>query len=73
MGRVGEGGADGVANGLEHTAAVVLDGLPQERVVARDRRPHRLGMVLPPLGRAFHVREQEGDGIWREGRRVEHW
>ena len=42
-----EGGGKAVATSREHEAAVGVDRLPQERVVARQRRSHRLACLLP--------------------------
>ena len=41
VGRDGEGGAQAVAGGAEDGAVVRGDGLAEQRVVARHRRPHR--------------------------------
>jgi hypothetical protein len=48
------------------TAAVVLDGLIEQREVALDRRRHRLSISLPQRGAALNISEEEGDGAGGE-------
>jgi hypothetical protein len=57
-----------IADGLEHHAAVCLDGFAQNGVVARQGGGHRLRVLLPELGAAFDVGEAEGQGtLWQPG------
>jgi len=65
--RVREGDLEGVADGLEDRAAVGFDGGAQAGVVAFEGTGHRLLVLLPALGRAFDVGEQEGDRGGGEG------
>ena len=69
VGRGGERRVRAVAGGLDDRAAVRLDRGAHDRVVARQRGPHRLGLFLPQAGRAFDVGEQERH---RSGRRLTH-
>ena len=57
-----EGGLDRIANGLEVNASVRLDGGIEQDEVAVDSGRHRVTVLLPALGTAFDVREEEGDG-----------
>ena len=61
LGRHREGGADGVADRLEDDAAMGLDRLAQQSVVASQGRGHGLGQLLPALGGTLDVREEERD------------
>ena len=56
------GGAKGIADGLEDMAAVGFDGLAEQGVVVGEGETHGLGELLPELGAALDVGEQEGDG-----------
>jgi hypothetical protein len=61
VGRGRERGAEGVAAGLEDVAAMILDAMAQQRIVARQRRAHRCRMRLPQARAALDVREQQCD------------
>ncbi len=74
LGCGGEGGAERVADRLEHVAARVLDGAAHERVVPRQRRAHRGVVRLPQPRAALDIGEQErhragGKGGHRNGAR----
>src|SRR5262249_55538406 len=58
--RVSEGGMNPIAGHLNHVAAVAFDGSPRERVMSRQRRPHRLGSFFPKAGACFDVGEEKG-------------
>ena len=61
--RVLEDGMDAVAGHLYHYAVVVLHGRPGDRIMARERKPHPLGLQLPKPGAALDVGEEKcGDG-----------
>ncbi len=64
---VGEGGAKRIAHRLEHMPAVGLDCRAQDLVVADEGCRHGLALLLPALGGAFDVGEQEGEGAGGEG------
>ena len=59
--RVVERGVHAVAQHLDDRAAMPLHGAADERVVARERRAHPLGLLLPEPAAALDVREQERD------------
>ena len=63
--RIVEDGVDAVAQHLDDGAAVPLHRAAHERVVARERGPHPLGLLLPEPAAAFDVREQERDEAGR--------
>src|SRR6266536_787403 len=64
--RGGEGGAEGVACGLEDVPAARLDALPQQSIVARQRFGHRLALRLPEPSAALDIREQKRHRAARE-------
>ena len=55
----GERGAHPVAGVLEHKAAVRLNRPAQHLIVGGQRRPHPVGVGLPPTGRPLDIGEQE--------------
>ena len=57
--RRGEGGAHPVAGVLEHEAPVRLNRPAQHLVMGGQRRPHRIGVGLPPTGRTLDIGEQK--------------
>ena len=59
--RAGERRAEGIADGLDHAPAMLLDDTAQELVVARQRRRHRGGVALPQPRAALDVGEQQCD------------
>src|SRR5437763_457688 len=59
--RGGEGGAEGVADGLEDVAAVALDGGAEDPVVAAEGLAHLLRVVFPEACAPLDVGEEEGD------------
>ncbi len=50
---------DTVTGVLEHRSGVALDGVPDDRVVAFQRRAHRGWVVLPSARRSLDVGEEE--------------
>jgi hypothetical protein len=66
VGRPGEHRVDAVAGSLEDHSAVRADCLAQQAVMAGKRRPHRRVMLLPQLGAAHDIGEQERDCSARE-------
>src|SRR3954464_11263062 len=58
----GEGGLDGVTDGLEMNAAMLVDGGIEESQVVLDGSRHRDPVTLPVPGTAFNVGEEKGDG-----------
>ena len=54
--RLGERRKEGVARRLEHTAAVRLDALTQDDIVACECDLHRVRRVLPQAGTTLDVR-----------------
>jgi hypothetical protein len=56
-----EGSAERVTNRLEDVATTLLYGPPDQLVMAGQRSLHGRGIVLPHLGGAFYVGEQEGE------------
>jgi hypothetical protein len=63
-----ERGAEGIASSLEDVPAVSLDAFPQERIVTRERCPHRVVMGCPQPGAAFDIGEQKGHRTARQRR-----
>ena len=63
--RLGEGHAEGVADGLENVAAVAGKNLPQQLVMAPDCGTHGRGMLFPEPRAADDVGEDEGHGSLR--------
>ena len=61
VGRGRERGAEAVAAGAEHVAAVALDRAAQDRVVDAQRVGHVARVLLPPTGGVLDVGEQERD------------
>jgi hypothetical protein len=59
--RVCERGMDAIPSRLHDVTTVRLDRCAQDLVVTRQRRLHRLGMLLPQTRRTFKIGEQEGD------------
>ena len=57
--RRGERGAHPIPGVLEQPAPVRLDRLTQHLVMGGQRRPHPLGVGLPPTGRNLHIGEQK--------------
>ena len=55
----GERGAHPVPGVLEQETAVRLDRSTQHLVVGGQRRPHPLGVGLPPTGRPLYIGEQK--------------
>ena len=71
-GRV-EDGHEPVADRFHDLPTGGLDAVTEDRVVALERALHRLLVVLPELGAAFHVREHEGQRSGRLlGTRIPH-
>ena len=58
-----------VAGVLEQMPLVLVDHVPQDRVVLHQQRPHRFGFVLPQPRRTLNIGEQERHGA---GRRALH-
>lgn len=56
-----EGGAKGVADGLENSSAARFDRGPDEFIVPREGDTHRLRVGLPKPRAPFDVGEEEGD------------
>ena len=56
-----EHGVDPIPRRLHHMPTVGLDGCPQHVIVTSQRRPHRLGILLPLARRRLEVREEERD------------
>ena len=56
-GRGGERGAEGITSSLEDVSAVSLDAFPQERIVPRERCPHRVMLGCPQPGAALDIGE----------------
>ena len=69
VGRGGERRVHAVARGLDDGAAVRRDRVAQDRVVARERSPHRVGLFLPQARRTLDIGEQERH---RSGRCLTH-
>src|SRR6476659_2448298 len=67
--RRGERGAHPVAGVLEHEAAVGLDRGAQQRIMGGQRRPHAIGVGLPPTRRPLDVGEQKRHHPRRRSRR----
>ena len=67
--RRGERGAHPITGVLEQEAAVRLDRLAQHLVMCGQRRPHPLGVGLPPTGRTLHIGEQKRHHPRRSSRR----
>src|SRR5580692_750453 len=59
--RCGEGGAERVADGLEHVAAGLVDGRAEQLVVPAQRLGHLLRLGLPEPGGPLDVGEQQRD------------
>jgi hypothetical protein len=57
--RLVEGSVHSVAGHLDDRPAVGHDGRPHQRIVARQRGPHLLGLLLPEVRAAFDVGEKE--------------
>ena len=58
--------AEGITDDLEHVAAMRVDGALEQRVMARLRLLHRIGMLLDQLRRALDVGEKKGYGAgWK--------
>jgi len=55
----GERGVDSVTRGLDHDPAPRLDRGAEELIVARQRAPHRVRMLLPEPRRRLEVREEK--------------
>jgi hypothetical protein len=68
VGSSGEGSTEGIADSFEDTAAMSVDGVPEEHVMARKRRGHGLGMLLPEAGAALDVGEEKGNRPRRQAR-----
>ena len=68
--RRGERGAHTVAGVLEQPAPVRLNRPAQHLVVRGQRRPHPIGVVLPPTGRTLNVGEQKRHHSRRSSRRI---
>jgi hypothetical protein len=67
--RDGKGGTASIANHLEDGAMMLMDNLPQQRIVSRDRYLHRPRKLLPAPRAPFDICEEEGDRAGRQGRR----
>ena len=63
-----EDGMHAVARGLDQAAAIGLDGLAQDLIVARQGTLHAVREGLPEPGAAFEIGEQESEWCWRGGR-----
>jgi hypothetical protein len=57
--RRGERGTHTIAGVLEQEAAVRLDRRTQHLVMSGERRPHPIGVGLPPTRRTLHIGEQK--------------
>src|SRR5207248_1981607 len=64
-----EGDTELVPDGLEDTAALLLDEVAQESIVARQGYAHRGGVFFPQPGAPLDIRKQERD---RPGRQCGH-
>ena len=54
-----EGRAEPIADDLEHGAVIPGNSRPEQLMVARKRRSHRRGLILPEPGAALNIREKE--------------
>src|SRR5207249_6982274 len=57
----GKDGVESISHRLERVTAMGLDRMAQESIVAGERGVHGGRMLLPELGAALDVREEEGD------------
>src|SRR5579871_1313864 len=62
IGGSGKGGTEGIADRFEDMAVMLGDGLFQQGVMAGKSCSHGFWILLPELGAALDVREEEGDG-----------
>src|SRR4030095_4402066 len=65
IGRRVERRAEGVATRLEDVTVVIGDAVAQQRIVARERGAHRLGVRFPEPRAALDVGEEQRDGAGR--------
>ena len=59
---IGECRADAVTGGLDDRACVLLDGVPHEDIVTRERNAHPIGILLPQPSTPLDVGEENRDG-----------
>ncbi len=65
VGRRVERRAEGVPARLEDVAVVIVDAVAQQRIVARERSAHRIGVRFPQPRAALDVGEEQRDGAGR--------